>query len=90
MTRTHQASASAFLRAHYVEPGKTVIKIDDLTITVSERQPDGSFTAWFGDYDLDCMTGWGKTVLTAASDLLDKENEARIDKLARKHEVANG
>jgi hypothetical protein len=84
MTRTHQASASAFLRAHYVEPtGKTIIKLDELTITVSERQPDGSYTAWFGDYDLGCMTGWGKTIVAAASDLLDTENDKRITKLAK-------
>ena len=59
----------------------TVIKIDDITITVTERQPDGGFTAWFGDYDLGCVTGWGKTVVAAASDLLDAENDRRITKL---------
>lgn len=89
MTRTHQASACAFLRAHYVEPhGQTVIKLDELTITVSERHPDGSYTAWFGDYDLGCMTGWGKTIVAAASDLLDTENDRRITALTRKLETA--
>lgn len=61
----------------------TTIKLDDLIITVTERQPDGGYTAWLGDYDLGCMTGWGKTVFGAASDLLEKENEARLDRLAR-------
>jgi len=61
----------------------TTIQLDTLTITVSDRQPDGYFTAWFGDYDLDCMTGWGATVVAAASDLLDRENEARIDRLVK-------
>lgn len=53
----------------------TIIRIDDLTITVSEKRPDGSYSAWLGDYDLDCMEGWGKSVVTAASDLLDKHAE---------------
>ncbi len=88
MTRPRQ-SVSEFLRAHYVEPtGQTVIKLDDLTITVSERQPDGSFTAWFGDYDLGCMTGWGSTIVAAASDLLDTENDKRITILAKTLETA--
>lgn len=55
----------------------TVIKIDDVSITVSERQPDGGYAAWFGDYDLDCLTGWGETIFAAASDLLDAQEAAR-------------
>lgn len=52
-------------------------EIEVLTITVSERQPDGGYTAWFGDYDLGCLTGWGKTIFAAASDLLDEREDAR-------------
>jgi hypothetical protein len=63
--------------------GYTIVQLDELTITVSPRQPDGSFTAWFGDYDLDCMTGWGGTVVAAASDLLDVQNDRRITKLTK-------
>lgn len=61
--------------------GETTVRIDDLVITISERQPDGAFTAWFGDYDLGCMTGWGKTRLAAASDLLDTYREDQIAQL---------
>lgn len=58
------------------------IKIDGLTITVSDKNPDGSYAAWFGDYDLDCMEGWGITPKMAAEDLLDKYAEYLQDRLA--------
>jgi hypothetical protein len=60
-----------------------IINLGDVTITVTERLPDGCFRAWFGDYDLDCMTGWGRTIVAAASDLLDTENDRRITKLTK-------
>ena len=76
----HSAHVNAFY-AH--RRGETQIVLDDLIITVSERRPDGSFAAWFGDYDLNCMTGWGMTRVAAASDLLDTENDRRISRLER-------
>ena len=63
--------------------GYTIVRLDELVITVSPRQPNGGFTAWFGDYDLDCMTGCGRTVVSAASHLLDVQNERRIDALTK-------
>jgi hypothetical protein len=38
----------------------------------SERLPDGCFQAWAGDYDLDITTGYGKTQLEAAIDLMSR------------------
>lgn len=41
-------------------------------VTVTARQPDGYFYAWIGDYDLDCVTGCGRTYEDAVLDLRDQ------------------
>lgn len=53
----------------------TIIKIDNLTITIGTRQIDGYYTAWAGDYDLGVTLGHGRTRVAAASDLLDQMEE---------------
>lgn len=51
----------------------TVKQIDrEIEVTVTEREPDGYYRAWFGDYDLDITTGSGRTPLDAIVDLLDQ------------------
>lgn len=50
----------------------TVIKIDNLTITIGPKQPDGNYQAWCGDYDLDDVMGHGRTRIAAAADLIDQ------------------
>jgi hypothetical protein len=59
------------------------IKVRGHDVTVSEQRPDGSFGAWFGDYDLDCMEGWGMSELAAVQDLFDKECDANCDAVAQ-------
>jgi hypothetical protein len=59
------------------------IKVRGRDVTVSEKRPDGSFSAWFGDYDLDCMEGWGMTELAAVQDLFDKECDKNCDAVAQ-------
>jgi len=54
----------------------TIITVRGHQVTITEKQPDGAYTAWFGDYDLDCMTGWGKTPVAAVQDLFDKDCDA--------------
>lgn len=58
----------------------TKIEIDGIVINISEKQPDGSYEAWFGNNPL---VGWGMTHVSAASDLLDKECDYRIDRVTR-------
>ncbi len=53
--------------------------LHELSITVSAS--GGSYYAWFDDYDHECGTGWGKSVVAAAADLLNKQNDRIITEL---------
>lgn len=53
----------------------TTIKIDNLTITIGEKLPNGGFQAWAGDLDLGSTFGYGRTRVAAASDLIDQIEE---------------
>lgn len=65
--------------------GFTIIELPDQDryITVSEERPDGSFGAWFNDYDLDCIQGWGMTRMAAVQDLMDKDCDLQCERIAK-------
>lgn len=49
---------------------------DIIVVDTDAPIADSRYMATFGDYDLDCMTGFGHTPLNAIVDLLDREEAA--------------